>query len=83
MSCKCAHPDGEGRYNCDVSGDGCMFFCPDSKACAVIYGEGPDADNLDEIELHCKSCHAEFMADRLANNHECPECGSKQVAFTN
>jgi len=45
MSCKCAtfQPD-EGRYSCSVSGDGCMYFTPNSKKCAEEYGEGPDTD---------------------------------------
>lgn len=43
MSCLCATFDVDsGRYNCSVSGDGCMFLNPDSKACAEMFGEGPD-----------------------------------------
>jgi len=44
MSCKCAtfDPD-DGRYECSVSGSGCMYLTPDSKRCAKEYGEGPDA----------------------------------------
>lgn len=44
MSCKCAtfEPD-EGRYQCSVSGDGCVYMIPNSKQCAEDYGEGPDA----------------------------------------
>lgn len=30
---------------CEVTGDSCMFFIPDSKACAETYGEGPDANH--------------------------------------
>ena len=50
MSCKCATFDPEeGRYSCSVSGDGCVFlFNPNSKRCAELYGEGPDANLLDE-----------------------------------
>lgn len=45
MSCKCATFDEDtGRYDCSVSGDGCVYFIPNSKACAKDYGEGPDAD---------------------------------------
>lgn len=43
MSCSCAKSDGNGRYTCDVTGDGCMFYIPDSKRCMEEYGEGPDA----------------------------------------
>ena len=44
MSCKSAtfDPDEE-RYYRDVSGDQCMFYIPNNKACADKYGEGPDA----------------------------------------
>lgn len=50
MSCKCATFDPEeGRYSCSVSGDGCVFlFNPNSKRCAELYGEGPDA--VEDIE---------------------------------
>jgi len=34
-----------GRYGCQVTGDDCMFYRPDSKACAEMYNEGPDADH--------------------------------------
>lgn len=44
MSCKAAKFDpDEGRYYCDVSGDQCMYYIPNSKKCAEEYGEGPDA----------------------------------------
>lgn len=44
MSCKAAKFDpDEGRYYCDVSGDQCMYYIPNSKICAEKYGEGPDA----------------------------------------
>ena len=45
MSCKCATYDWDtGRYDCSVSGSECVFLRPDSKACAELYGEGPDAE---------------------------------------
>ena len=44
MSCKCATLDPDnGRYECSVSGSGCMYLMPNSKRCAEEYGEGPDA----------------------------------------
>ena len=52
MSCKCATYNGEGRYNCSVSGDSCMFLIPDSKVCAEKYGEGPDAEDIPK----CGTC---------------------------
>jgi hypothetical protein len=46
MSCKSAKYDPDtNRYDCAVSGDWCMFLIPDSKACAEVYGEGPDAED--------------------------------------
>lgn len=43
--CKFAEPNYEdGRYTCRVTGDDCMFLIPNSKLCAEIYGEGPDAE---------------------------------------
>jgi hypothetical protein len=49
MSCSCAEFDPEdGRYTCEVSGSGCIYLIPNSKACARDYGEGPDADTIEE-----------------------------------
>lgn len=46
MSCKAAKFDPDkGRYYCDVSGDQCMYYIPNSKTCAEEYGEGPDAND--------------------------------------
>lgn len=46
MSCTAAKFDpDEGRYYCKISGDQCMYFIPNSKACARDYGEGPDYDD--------------------------------------
>lgn len=45
MACKCAISTDEYHgWECDVSGGACMYFVPNSKACAVDYGEGPDVD---------------------------------------
>lgn len=52
---------GCSAYNgstCLVTGDSCMFFIPDSKACAEVYGEGPDA----EIDK-CEDCKFFYMKD--------------------
>ncbi len=49
MSCKAAKFDpDEGRYYCEVSGDQCMYYIPNSKKCAEEYGEGPDAGKEEE-----------------------------------
>jgi len=37
---------------CSVSGSSCMFLLPDSKKCADLYGEGPDAST--DI---CEDCY--------------------------
>lgn len=51
MSCKCAEfEEDEGRYTCSVSGDRCMFMSPNSKRCAEMFGEGPDAEAVEEVE---------------------------------
>lgn len=49
MSCKAAKFDqDEGRYYCDVSGDQCMYYIPNSKKYAEEYGEGPDSYGEEE-----------------------------------
>ena len=49
MGCNAAVFDEDtGRYQCEISGSGCMYLIPSSKACAEQYGEGPDADGEDE-----------------------------------
>lgn len=60
MSCKCAKYDGStGRYECSVSGDGCMFIIPDSKKCAEVYEEGPEAHKDEK----CENCQGLKMID--------------------
>lgn len=45
MSCKCSKPTDEFHgWECDITGGACMFLFPDSKRCAELYGEGPDAE---------------------------------------
>lgn len=47
MAGKCSaayYTDEYHGYGCSVTEGSCMFFYPDSKMCAEIYGEGPDAD---------------------------------------
>jgi hypothetical protein len=44
MSCKCAKVTDEYHgWECEVTGSACVFLRPNSKACAEMYGEGPDA----------------------------------------
>ena len=48
MGCKCASYDSDsGRWDCYVSGSQCMYLMPDSKRCAEEYGEGPDAEAVE------------------------------------
>ena len=42
--CSCAIITDEYHgYKCEVTDGACMFLIPNSKACAEIFGEGPDA----------------------------------------
>lgn len=43
---------------CSVTGDGCMFLIPNSKACAETFGEGPDA-NMER----CEECSHFYLED--------------------
>lgn len=45
-------------YTCNVTGDSCMFFIPNSKLCAEVYNEGPDSDND-----KCEDCKYFFIKD--------------------
>lgn len=55
MSCKCAKSTDEFHgWACDITGGECMFWIPDSKRCAKIYGEGPDAIDSDSLEVEAK-----------------------------
>lgn len=35
MSCQYAKSNGEGRNNCEVSGDECIYLIPNEKQCKV------------------------------------------------
>lgn len=53
MSCKAAKPTNEYHgWKCEITGGACMFFYPNSKACADMYGEGPDAEDPEEEEAY-------------------------------
>ena len=62
MSCKAAKFDpDEGRYYCDVSGDQCMYYIPNSKRCAEECGEGPDAVEDDrQIREKIMMCYERY-----------------------
>ncbi|MGN0464923.1 MAG: zinc-finger-containing protein [Lachnospiraceae bacterium] len=59
MSCKCARATDEWHgWECEITEGACMFLHPDSKACAELYGEGPDAGSEeDEINLYPTKCN--------------------------
>lgn len=42
------HTDEWHGYGCEITDGACMFLYPDSKACAKLYGEGPDAAEEEE-----------------------------------
>ena len=51
MSCKCAiRTDEYHGWECSITEGACMFLHPNSRACADMYGEGPDVETDDEIE---------------------------------
>ncbi len=58
MSCLCAKRTDEYHgWECSVTDGECMFLTPNSKACAEIYGEGPDVAVEDENkEKDCPEC---------------------------
>ena len=46
MACSCAKATDEYHgWECTITGGACMFLYPNSKACAEMYGEGPDAED--------------------------------------
>ncbi len=59
MGCTYAKYDADdARYSCGVTGGGCVFMMPDSKRCAELYGEGPDADTE-----RCEDCSEFYLED--------------------
>ena len=52
MSCKCAiRTDEYHGWECSITEGACMFLHPDSRACADMHGEGPDAEQNEETEI--------------------------------
>jgi len=71
MSCKCAKVTDEYHgWECDITEGACMFLNPDSKKCAEMYGEGPDACQEEET----KGCSGE--CDLCPEADGCEQCGS-------
>ena len=53
MACEYARrADKYHGWKCEIAGGECMFLVPDRKACAEIYGEGPDAKSADYPEIY-------------------------------
>ena len=51
MACKCAYRTDEYHgWGCTITDGECLFLVPNSKACAEMYGEGPDAETYDNQE---------------------------------
>lgn len=66
MSCKAAKFDpDEGRYYCEVSGDQCMYYIPNSKKCAEEYGKGPDAYGEEDKNINEPYKQVAFLARLL------------------
>lgn len=62
--CKCAKRSTEFHgWACEVSGDSCMFINPNSKACAELFGEGPDAggEKMTNKERYLKNIELEQL----------------------
>lgn len=54
MSCKCAKQTDEYHgWECEITEGECMFLIPNSKACAELYGEGPDVETEHIQENEC------------------------------
>ncbi|ABQ23615.1 hypothetical protein [Clostridium kluyveri] len=49
MSCSCARVTDEWNgWACTITGGACEFLIPNSKLCAAVFDEGPDADGKEE-----------------------------------
>lgn len=49
MGCKAARQTDEYHgWECEITEGACMFPYPDSNACAKLYGEGPDAEGMEQ-----------------------------------
>lgn len=62
MSCVCARYDGNGRFECSITGDGCLFLIPNQKLCHEKYGDVDEPDvSVEEggevmIKVDCRKC---------------------------
>lgn len=60
-------------WECTITGDQCLYMPPNSKACAEVYGEGPDADSK-EVELELEDFH-DVEDEEDKEEMECEYCG--------
>lgn len=44
MGCKNAKINDEGRYDCKVSGDECIYLIPNGEQCKKDYGHGDEEE---------------------------------------
>lgn len=52
MSCKCAKFDSEdGRWQCSITGDGCVYLIPSQKACSEQYVDEKAAEERYQKDL--------------------------------
>lgn len=69
MGCKAAkQTDQYHGWECEITEGACMFLYPDSKACAEVYGEGPDAAAGDGETVH-ECCDCPWMK-KIENSDE-------------
>lgn len=59
MSCKSAKRTDEYHgWECEVTGGACEFYIPNSKACAEMFGEGPDVEHGE-----CETCPEFYLEE--------------------
>lgn len=72
MSCKCAKQTDEWHgWECEITGGECMFLRPDSKACAEIYEEGPDAVHTDDLKSGIDLASSKKPVEEATSCAEC------------
>lgn len=80
--CKAAfHTDEWHGYGCDITGGPCMFLFPDSRACAELYGEGPDVIRTDTgtVAGNPQKYQDRLLGDETARLTEKKASGTWQV----
>ena len=44
MNCSCSKFDPDEGFKCSITGDSCIFWFPNEKACDELYGEDSDEE---------------------------------------